>query len=275
MACRVPPVPDAVFEREGDLFHATELARGPWDPAAQHGGAPAALLMRALERLQNESGGELLLARVTYEFLRPVPLGRLRVAAQTVRAGRRAALLEGTIENENGVELVRARAVRVKRAEMAEGAGPLADTDSPQARAGPQAATPAEFFPTPERPMFAMDAMEIRFVAGGFAELGPARAWFRMRVPLVAGEPASPLQRVAAAADFGNGISSIVPWENHLFINPDLTLYVGREPAGEWTQLDARTRILPGGIGLAESVLEDERGAVGHATQALVVAGRG
>ena len=61
----------AVFVRDGTHFDATELARGPWDPRRQHGGAPAALLVHAFERCSPQPG--LRLARVTYEFMRPVP----------------------------------------------------------------------------------------------------------------------------------------------------------------------------------------------------------
>ena len=39
-----PDLPDAVFHRDGERFLPTELARGPWDPNAQHGGPCAALL---------------------------------------------------------------------------------------------------------------------------------------------------------------------------------------------------------------------------------------
>jgi hypothetical protein len=80
---------------------------------------------------------------------------------------------------------------------------------------------------------------------------------------------------LAAAGDFGNGISATLDWDRYVFINPDLTLYVDREPVGEWICLDARTIIAPGGVGTAESVLYDERGRVGRATQALLVAPRG
>lgn len=122
--------------------------------------------------------------------------------------------------------------------------------------------------------MFGTDAMEIRFVAGTFSAAGPSTGWFRLRVPLVEGEPTSSLQALAAAADFGNGISAIVPWDDHLFINPDLTIYVEREPVGQWICLQAQTRITPGGVGIAESQLFDERGQLGRATQALLVARR-
>ncbi|HSC03718.1 MAG TPA: hypothetical protein VLC49_10370 [Solirubrobacteraceae bacterium] len=82
------------------------------------------------------------------------------------------------------------------------------------------------------------------------------------------------MQRLAAAADFGAGLSSALPRERFVFINVDLTVYVEREPVGEWICLSSETRISAGGIGLAESVLFDERGRVGRATQALLVAPR-
>ena len=93
-------------------------------------------------------------------------------------------------------------------------------------------------------------------------------------MPLVAGEEPSPLQRLAAAGDFGNGISAALDWNSYVFINPDLTLYLDRPPEGDWICLDARTIIPPGGIGIAESTLYDQRGRVGRAIQALLVGRR-
>lgn len=253
---------DAVFLPDGSRFAATELARGPWDPAAQHGGAAASLLVRAFERLELPS--DQMLARVTYEFLRPVALGTLGVGTEVVRAGRRVTLVEGSISMDDGTEVVRARGLYVRRTavEIDATPGPVPGPDTTRAN---------DLRADPERPMFATDAVEIRFVAGKFWELGPATAWFRLRVPLVAGEQPSPLQRLAAAADFGNGISAIVSWQDHLFINPDLTFYIDREPDGEWICLQAQTRVAAGGVGVAESSLYDRRGFVGRATQALLV----
>src|SRR5438045_654295 len=77
----------AVFNASDGRFVATEFARGPWDAGAQHGGAPAALLMRAFEGLPGPE--DLVLARVTYEFLRPAPIGPVSVQADVVRPGRR------------------------------------------------------------------------------------------------------------------------------------------------------------------------------------------
>jgi hypothetical protein len=257
---------DSAGDAAPERFLATELARGPWDPAAQHGGAPAALLVRAFERQPTQDG--LALARVTYEFLRPVPLGELSVQTEIVRPGRRVQLLEGSIYTPDDVEVVRARALRVRAAE----ALPAHPTPAP-APAPPDAGRASDFKP-PRRPMFGTDALEIRFVEGGFMEPGAATAWFRLKVPLVAGEDTSPLQRLATAADFGNGISSALPWEGHVFINPDLTIYVDRAPVGEWIGLVSRTYIPEGGIGVSESGLYDVHGRVGRAAQALLVAAR-
>ena len=253
---------ESVFQPLDGRFVASELARGPWDPNAQHGGAPAALLARAFERVEAPPG--LQLARITYELLRPAPIGPVEVRASVARAGRRIQLLEGAMLAD-GVEVVRARALRVRTADPGHGG----DRDVPPP-AGPDTGRRLEVN-VPHRPMFTPDAIEIRFVSGAFGG-GPATAWFRLVRPLVAGEDPSPLQRLAAAGDFGNGISATLSWDHYLYINPDLTLYVEREPVGEWICLDSRTRIVPGGIGVADSVLYDERGRVGRATQALLVA---
>jgi hypothetical protein len=257
-------MPEAVFEPHNGGFLATELARGPWDPGAQHGGAPAALLMRAFEQLPAPDG--LSIARVTYELVRPVPIAPLQIRAEVVRPGRRAQLLEASLWTDEGVEVVRARALQVLAADA-----PATPAEPPPA--GPETGVPDDFEPS-YRPMFAPDTMEIRLVAGGFRTRGPATAWFRMRVPLVSGEKATPLQRLAAAGDFGNGISSPLNWDEYLFINPDLTLYIERVPDGDWIGLDARTTIAEGGVGVSESVLYDSAGRVGRATQALLVAPR-
>lgn len=253
----------AVFTGSDGRFVASELARGPWDPNAQHGGAPAALLMRAFEEIEGPA-----IARVTYEFLRPVPLGELSVSASVVRPGRRVQLLEGAIAGADGVEVVRARALRVAAAD-AGGSTTAAVAPPP----GPESGRPNPLVPPHGLPMFAPDAIEVRFVAGTFGG-GPSTAWFRLRYPVVAGEEPSGLQRLAAAGDFGNGISATLSWEHYMFINPDLTLYIERSPVGEWIGLDSRTVLAEGGIGTAESVLFDQRGRVGRATQALLVAPR-
>jgi hypothetical protein len=165
----------------------------------------------------------------------------------------------------DGIEVMRARALRIRRASVAG-----ADPSPPPP--GPEEGRPGEL-PGLHRPRFATDANEVRFVSGGFGG-GPGTAWFRLVCPLVGDERPSPMQRLAAAADFGAGLSSALRRERYVFINVDLTVYVEREPVGEWICLQSETRISPDGIGLTESVLFDEGGRVGRAMQALLIAPR-
>jgi hypothetical protein len=266
----LPAVSDAIYLPEGQSRYVpTELARGPWDPGAQHGGAPAALIARAVER--TESAVPMDVVRLTYEFLRPVPLAPLELRTRVLRPGRRVQLVEASLHADDQ-EVTRATALRIRSDDVP---GPPAEPEPPP-HAGPATSAPINM-PAFERgpTMFARDGMEVRFARGAFADVGPAFAWFRLRAPLIAGEQPTPLQRLAAAGDFGNGIATAVSWATHVFINPDLTLYVERLPEGEWVGLDAITRVGDAGIGVSDSALYDERGRVGRAQQGLYVAERG
>ena len=251
-----------VFEAVDGGFIATPLASGPWNPNAQIGGAPAGLLARAFEHVPAAEG--LALARLTYDFIRPAPIGPLEVRAEVIRPGRRVQLLEGAMLA-GGVEVVRARALQVLNADAADAHSELVAPPP-----GPEHGRSGEL-PGLHRPRFATDAVEVRFIAGGFGG-GPGTAWFRLTRPLVGGETPSALQCLAAASDFGAGLSGTLPREEYLFINADLTVYVERPPIGEWICLESETRIARDGIGMTDTVLYDERGRVGRATQALLVA---
>jgi hypothetical protein len=76
------------------------------------------------------------------------------------------------------------------------------------------------------------------------------------------------------AADFGNGLSGILDFNTHLYINPDLTVYLHRYPVGEWVGLDSATWVHPHGVGMAESLLWDQDGPIGRSLQSLVVGKR-
>ena len=257
-------MPDAIFERRGDAFWATDLARGPWDPNAQHGGAPAALLGGELERL--EPRPELRIVRITYELLRPVPLGELHLHAEVTRPGKRVQLLEAALSAPDGTVLVRARALRVARAPVTAGAS--AEAAPPAPESAPTAVTPWDPRSLPG------GAVELRYVQGNPGGFGPRTAWFRLTVPVIAGEEPTPLQRLLVAADFPNGISNEIDWREWLFINPDLTVYIEREPRSEWVALQAHTRMLEGETALAQAVLFDTEGRIGRSLQSLYVARR-
>lgn len=260
-------MPDAFYEPAGDGFLATELTRGPWDRDSQHAGPPAALLGRALERLPGAEGFQV--GRVSFEILRPVPIGPVRIETRVLRPGRRVQLVEAEL-SAAGEPLMRATAWLIRIAAVDLPAESLTATAPPP---GPEHGSGAGFFPTQEEHGY-HTGMEVSFISGEFMEQGPATVWLRMRAPLVAGEEPTPLQRLLIAADVGNGVSSTLDFRRFLFLNVELTVHLERLPAGEWVCLDAVTRPQPTGVGIAESVLFDERGRLGRAVQTLLISER-
>jgi hypothetical protein len=251
--------PESIYVPDGAGFVATELARGPWDENAQHGGAPAALLARAIE--QHEPDPAMHVARFTLELLRPVPLDHMDVVTRTVRPGKKVQLIEASL-HAGGREVARAVGLRIREKALEL---PDASRSDDRLEQGPE----GEPYVLGTDPLNFGAAMDI--VGGGIDRIGHATVWFRLRVPVVAGETVSPLMRVAAAADFGNGISSVVDWNaGWLFINPDLTVYLNRYPKGEWVALDALTYAANAGVGFAESALYDEEGRIGRSVQSLL-----
>lgn len=257
---------EPLFQSVDDGYEPSLHTRGPWDAAAQHGGAPAALLAREIER--QDPGSGMFVARVTYEFLGPVPIEPLVPRASILRPGRRFQVVEAELLA-GGNAIVRARAVRLRRG--AVDLPPVATAPEERVFAPPES-VPATPFPADTgEEGFHRTGMEIRWLSGSYREAGPAQAWFRFARPLVDDEHPSPLQRTVAAADFGNGVSRVLAFDEHLFVNTDLSVHLHREPSGEWVMLDARTIADTAGAGLASSALHDERGPIGQAMQTLFV----
>jgi len=165
-----------------------------------------------------------------------------------------------------GVEVARASALRMRSGDVAG----LPDHHRREVHAGPEGLEKAVWRGDDDGIWFHSHAVEMRFAEGSFYEPGPAMAWMRMTLPLVAGEDASPLQRAVALSDFGNGLSRVLA-TGWWFINADLTVYLERYPRSDWVLLKARTDIDPIGVGLAQSELFDREGSIGHALQSLFV----
>jgi hypothetical protein len=261
-----------VVNRDGSLTP-TELARGPWDPLHLHGGPVALLLARAVEG-QPDGGEPLELARLTFEILRPVPLEPLAIEVEVVRPGRKVQLVEATLTHrDSGRPLAKVRALRIRNSgvELPTGhpvTGPLLRAEA--APDGPDGIA-ADEGRDPDVVAFHNHAVEHRFVEGSWAEPGPVTVWMRLVTDVVAGEAPSPVQRVVAAADFGNGVARVLEFETHLFINPDLTVHLSRPPVGEWVAMRAKSHIGPFGAGMAESELFDRGGRIGRSVQSLLI----
>jgi hypothetical protein len=257
---------NALYEFDGDHYLPGPLTVGPWSPDAQHGGPVSALLAGAVE----DPAGGTQVVRVTVELLRPVPLLPLRLTSEVVRPGRNVQLVEATLWS-GDTEVARARALRIRRAPVD------APLDVPVDRSGPPAPPPEGDDearpPGVVRTAFA-EAVDLRFVKGGWDELGPVTMWTRLLVPVVEGRATTPLQRTVAAADFGNGVSRVVDFNTHTFINPDLTVSLARVPEGEWLLFDVVSRLSTEGFGHAESQIFDAAGPVGRSVQSLLVSAR-
>lgn len=281
----------ALFEpARRDRFVPTAHARGPWDPAHCHGGPVSALLARAVERAGDEVGGSgqqsslplWQVARLTVELTRPVPVGRaLQLSSTVERPGKRVSLVAAVL-TDDGTEVARVRGLRIRRdhvdvPDVVIGDEADEDTDGSEFPAGPEESRPEQprfMDDPPDDVSFALTACEHRFAAGGWVDPGPVAVWIRLVVPVLPDEVPTGVQRVAAAADFGNGVSSVLPWDRYLFINPDLTVHLHRPPEGDWVGLRAVTRIGTLGAGLAQSALHDQRGLVGRSLQSLYIATR-
>lgn len=260
-------LPDHLFEPDGDRWVPSALTAGPWDPAAQHGGPPTALLGRCLR--DHEPGDvDWFLARITVELERPVPLVPLRVEVELTRPGRRVQVLDAALFAGDD-RVARARGLRLAHtgagpSEPGLATGPAPDVPRPTS-------VPRLRFAETGHVTFAA-AIDIRPVVGlPFLELGPAQVWFDLEVPVVAGQPIDPLDRVLTAADFPNGISNVVPFDRYVYINPDLTVHLHRLPDDEWVLLDATTWMLPAGHGQSSAAVSDRLGRLGTANQSLMV----
>jgi hypothetical protein len=206
----------------------------------------------------------------------------MRVDTRVVRGGRKVQVLEATLsrspESPPSAETALARATlqQIHRAPV-----PLpADVDAPN---GPDPAPPPpEAFERQdarfgqEQMRYHTESVEHRGAANFLGDDGPALDWIRLINPVFPGVEPTPLVRVAAAADFGNGISRVLPFGRYLFLNPDLTVHLYRLPADEWVGLDAITRLDTsadggGSVGLAESVLWGRNGRLGRAQQSLLI----
>jgi hypothetical protein len=247
---------------DAGLYGPSELTRGPWDPGHQHGGPPVALAGREVARAA-EALGLTHVARLTANLLRPVPIAPLRLELATDYAGRNVAHFSGRI-HDGEREVVRFTALAQR-----EQAIELPAHDWPQAPRAPEELAPV-VFPHRAGSTGYHDLVELR-VAAGTLTRGPCATWFRLQHPLVAGETPGPLERVAVAADSGNGISAVLPFKHYLFVNPDLTINLLRPARGEWICVDARTLLGPAGGGLAEALLFDVFGLIGRSTQSLTV----
>jgi hypothetical protein len=259
-----------MLNRSAAFFHQTsenkyepsEAVIGPWSPELQHGGPPCALLTHALRTYP--MSGNFKLARLTIEFMGPVPVKPCETRIEKIRGGKQVELLRGEYLSGGKVILV-AHAWRLKTESGITEA--VADSFELPEFPGPQA---QRFFPG--HPNFPYgDAMEWRFTEGGFDSMGPATVWTRARIPLIDGQDTDGLDALILMIDSANGVSNELDILKWTFVPVDLTIGLYRQPVGPWVGMSARTTLGIEGIGQTTTTAFDKTGKVGQSIHTLFV----
>lgn len=254
----------AVFSRQVDSYLPTSHATGPWGADRLHGGPPLGLLAREIEQFMLDKG--LVLARLTVDLFRAVPVAPLHVRTQVLQQGRRLSIVQAAICVED-TEFVRAHAVLLQPSDVADAASELPRVAGPD---GIATESLLRGMRMGQAPPGYHTMIETRWVPRQQDQ--PLAVWFRLPIPLVEGETASSLQQLVAVSDFTNAIGSIASSERSQsampYINTDTTLYLWRQPVGEWFGLQEQTTQNHRGVSVAEITLHDTHGPLGRALQA-------
>lgn len=251
-----------------NTFESTPLANAGWYEEGQHGGALAALVVGRVESIPTLAPMQV--ARVTVEIFRVTPLVPLTVRPTVVREGKRIQTVKVDISDPNGTLLSLGIVQRLRTAhrELPHQAG-TESTELP-APGDSQGTDPRTWgIGNTDKTMFHRDAIEIREIHGGFGSIGPGAIWVRPIIPIIAGRENTPAQRAVIAGDFCNGVSRRLSLDKWVFMNSDLTVHIGRYPAGEWVGLDARSSYSNDGRGVAWGSLWDTEQWVGRSAQTL------
>ncbi|MFN0096326.1 MAG: thioesterase family protein [Dehalococcoidia bacterium] len=253
--------PEPFFRRQGDAFMPQPICRGPWDPKSLHGRVIAGLLGAAIEVRFGDPAFQF--ARLTIDLWRLPGFVPLTVATKLLREGGRIKVAHAECFAD-GVSMGQATGVLLRK-----GAAPAGeiwsppDWDFPKPEEIPLRELPADI-PRDWAPMW-----ETRDQGRSFGTVGPKRVWMREIRPLVDADPLTPFQRVALAADFSSPLAHSGS-TGLAYINTDITVYLHRDPRGEWIGFDSTHHHASEGVAVGECMLYDEEGAIGRSMVAAL-----
>jgi Thioesterase-like superfamily len=251
----------------GEKFRATDLVRGTWSAAIQHGGPVSALLVRALERCQQRDDTRL--SRVVIDLLGGVPAeGDLWVRCEVQRPGKQIELLSAEMlapgPDGEPRPVARASGWRLAHQDTQILAHAAAELPAPRSEARNRDLKAREW---DRNYVHSLDWLWLTEPLSP----GPGESWIKPTVDLVNGETMTQLERLFAVADCANGIGSKIDITQWTFLNTDLAVHVFRVPDGDWIGVRAETNYGPDGIGTTVGTLFDEQGAVGAIQQSVLV----
>lgn len=263
MTSRALTAPPFFSQNSEGNFVGNDPARGPWSAHHCHAGPVTGLAARAAEL---EIGAEKMLCRLTLDVLRPVPLAGVRVEARTTRHTRTLATTQITIHDFEGGLCAQGTSMHLVRKDLGEvPTAPVTPLNRAEAEPGPFSIGAGLH----DKPYFGQ-FLDVAYPPSFGLNPGPKTIW--MRTPkLLEGEEQSPIQSLCALADCGNGISWNARPKEMGFMNTDLTIHIHREPTGDWLASDSISHWHGTGIGMSQSVLQDEEGPIATALQTLVL----
>jgi hypothetical protein len=242
------------FRIEGDHYVPTAAGRGPWDPNSLHGRVIVGLLGAEIERLHGDP--DFVPARLTVDMYRLPDFSPVEVVTRVVREGRRIKVIDAEFIS-GGKSAGRATCQLLRRMGAPEGkVWTPANWDAPK----PQDIDPPEPSKNPMGGMWAM-----RRIAGDWGTVGPKRTWMSEVRELVEGRPLTPFVRVAVAADFTSPFANAGD-AGLKYINSDVTVYLHREPVGEWVGFEVVNHGATDGVAIGECFLYDVEGPIGSAS---------
>ncbi len=245
----------AFFDPDGDRLIPRPEARGPWSPDMLHGRLLAGIAARAVEAELGDPDFQP--ARLTVDLFKAAGLDPLTTNVDVTRNGHRVRAAEVSIEV-GGVEVARASSLLLRTSEPPDNLIPASPHWS-----GP---VPGELSP-PDGDI----GFDLRFLPGHeFGMPGVRKAWCRENRPLVAGEALTPFQRVSLVGDFANPLAN--SGANGMdYINADITVYLGRLPAGEWIGVESTEHVAANAVATSSCRLHDEQGPLGTCSVAAVL----
>lgn len=201
-------------------------------------------------------------SRVTVDMFRLAPMAPVTVTTGVVRDGNRIRVVDATAVAE-GMEIARASVVMLRRTTRPDGVL----WSPPPWDAPPPETLPALYLDVDRIPIWEQRPFISHGSATGSAGPAPRRAWLRDVVDFVRGQRPSPLVRAAMVSDYANPFANAGDHGLN-YINADASLYLHRDPVGDWIGVEAVAHDAAEGIAVGECALYDLEGRFGRTTVA-------
>ncbi|HET6970960.1 MAG TPA: acyl-CoA thioesterase domain-containing protein [Phenylobacterium sp.] len=240
------------FRKDRERFIPTRAGVGPWDPNSLHGRVIIGLLGSEIERRHRTA--DYLPARLTVDMYKLPDLSPVEVVTRVVKDGYRIKVVDAEFIS-GGQSAGRATCQLLRRTENPPG--------NVWRREPWGAPRPQDLPPPKDRIMGGM--WDTRPISGEIRGVGPRRLWMAEVRELVEGEPLTPFVRVAVAADFTSPFAHAGD-QGLGYINSDVTLYLHREPVGEWIGFESFSHGATDGVAVGDCLLHDEEGQIGSAS---------